>query len=337
MSKTAPKKTIDRRKRARTSSKGSKASSRRKQAKPAANNEESCFHCSKDLRNEEKALFVEEELSRIFCTESCIAAYFGPDIERLEKEYFKHLSSGDLNVDDREKFAHLRWITLEEADEVWREKTLSGDYRYTLISEFKPGSRPIWCVCICLFLRGEPSFLFLAFPTKNQAMVAHYRRGERVQWMRDKTTKKKSKDAREMPEEVVSSQVIDGLADEWTEEESLRAQHLNNVGGDDDIPSGEYGLYESCLNETLEVPDEVWSPSSEKTDDALKLYHFIRHYPEEESGVWFVIVARETEDAEEIEILDAFPTKDARVVDRYRNGTQEVGSAERNAPSRLVH
>ena len=142
--------------------------------------EELCQNCAKDLKGSLRALFVEEEIGRIFCTESCIASYFTPEIERLEKGFFKRLSPSDLSSDEREQFAHLRWITLQEPDEVWREKTIAGDYRYTLISEFEPSQKKVWCICICLFLRGEPSFLYLAFTTLNAAMSNYYRKGEQL-------------------------------------------------------------------------------------------------------------------------------------------------------------
>jgi hypothetical protein len=326
---------------------------------PAADLSEDCAHCKSSLQAKDKALFVEEEIGRVFCSEDCIASYFGPEVDRLEKEYMKRLSSSDLSGDEREKLAHLRWVTLEEPDEIWREKTLSGDFRYTLISEFKPGSKPIWCVCICLFLRGEPSFLYLAFPTKNAAMVNQYRRGERMQWQKKKNETQASA-SREIPETLQEAspsanpsassnsgsgkdakpEKTDGLADAWTEDETLRAE-LTGRRRSDDIPTSEYELYQACLEETLETPDEVWSvkpealPSSE--GDNPKVYHFIKRYKDELPAVWYIVVARETEDEEEIELLDSFPTRDADLVESYRRGFQEIGATEEASQSRLVH
>lgn len=333
-----------------------KASSSSTKAAKQKRLDQTCFHCSKDLAREDKALFVEEEVGRVFCSEECITAYFQPDIERLERSYFRHLSPDDLSEADREKYAHLRWITLQEPDEVWREKTVTGDFRYTLISEFEPGQRPIWCVCICLFLRGEPSFLYLAFPTKNAEMMNHYRKGERVQWNRAKTSKSKSvkPEAAEEPITKIYEQAsptaqrvgedaalgeevkMDGLADAWTEDETLRAR-LGRGRKADDIPSEDFGLYQSCMDETLQDPDEVWILHTEG-EDPVQLYHFIREYPDEKpSGMWFIIVARETDDTEEIEILDVFPTRDAELVECYRRGSREVGTSEAPTTSRLVH
>jgi hypothetical protein len=299
---------------------------------------DACYHCAKNLTgNQERALFVEEEVGRIFCSETCIAAYFTPEIERLEKEFFRRLTPSDLSSEERESLAHLRWITLQEPDEVWREKTLTGDYRYTLISEFKPGAKKIWSVCICLFLRGEPSFLYLAFPTKNAAMANQYRRGEQVEWIRpaQSGTQVEGMNSETQEGEAQGEERLDRLADSWTEDETVLAQ-LNKGRSKDDIPPSDYGLYQACLEETLEAPDEVWSHESQG-EESIKLFHFIKHYPDEQPGVWFVIVARETDDEEQIEIMDAFPTRDPQLVAHYRRGEQEVGQMEAKATSRVVH
>ena len=52
------------------------------------------------------------------------------------------------------------------------------------------------------------------------------------------------------------------------------------------------------------------------------------------------LVVRTSENDEQIEILDAFPTRDMALVDRYRKGEREFGSEEESeAPSasRVVH
>lgn len=325
MKRAIHKKGVERRKKPRSKKTTTRTSTAKK-------SQETCENCSKELSRDERTLFVEEEVGRVFCSEDCITSYFSPEIERLEKEFYRRLSSTDLSADDREKLSHLRWITLQEPDEIWKEKTLTGDYRYTLISEFKPDSRRIWCVCICLFLRGEPSFLYLAFPTQNSAMVNAYRRGERVQKDQFHPSRIPAADGEghELP-----PLMMDGLADAWTEDETMRAQLIQERRRDD-IPAGEYNLYQSCLEETLESPDEVWGVKMRGPTE-LQLYHFIREYPEEKPGIWYIVVAKETDDEEQIEILDAFPTRDSNLVDRYRKGEQHVGISEPQTASRTVH
>ncbi len=304
---------------------------------------EKCHHCGQDLKGAERALLVEEENGRLFCTEECIGSYFSPEVERLEKQYFKLVSSGDLSADEREKYAHLRWVTLEEPDEVWCEKTLTGDLRYTLISEFRPEQKQkaVWCICVCLFLRGEPSFLYLAFPTRNAALANHYRRGDRIQWTKPRAEQSKSA-AEAVSEPNQDQTLIDGLAEAWTEEETRMAE-MGRHRRSDDIPLSDFPSYQACLEQTLEQPDEVWSqPQVESEDDGEaslpRTYHFLRHYGEKTPGIWYVVVARETEDEEQIEVLEAFPTRDAELVQQYRRGQQEGGiQAETASPSRLVH
>lgn len=340
----------DRSKADRRKSKRKQPGKSAKKAKVAASAAtELCQHCSVDLSDKERALLVEEERGRVFCSEDCIAAYFAPEIERLEAEYFKRLSPTDLAGDDREKLAHLRWITLGEPDEVWREKTLSGDNRYTLISEFDSGEGDaVWCICICLFLRGEPSFLYLAFPTHNPAMVDQYRRGERMDWDKIVASRGSGKETGEDAPGLLGQignapkvAMTDGLAEAWTPEEMLRAQ-FHKKRDDSDIPVGDFEMYQDCMDPTLEEPDEVWSvkPSAVRGGgEGLRMYHFVRHFAEENSGrsVWYVIVARETDEEDQIEIIEAFPTRDEALVERYRRGTQEVGSVAPPSSTRFVH
>ena len=339
--------------------------------------EDSCIHCSKDLRDSDRALLVEEEKGRVFCSEECISIYFAPEIERLEKQYFRNLTPGDLKSDEREKYGHLRWITLEEPDEVWCEKTLTGDRRYTLISEFKPGNKKIWCVCICLFLRGEPSFLFIAFPTSNTGMVNLYRRGERVEFesARSKAIRTQGEETQSEAEDAESGEdaeptgapPTDSLAHEWTDQE-VRLASLSQNRKATDIPPEKFEHYQSRLDLTLEAPDELWTiepprlaqmdeneaeivtaaeteteseseseSENESDSEPLRIFHFIKYFADESPGFWYVIVARETNKSDEIEILEAFPTRDMEVVETFRRGSAEMAARDGLGPSRLVH
>ncbi len=339
--------------------KAQEASATRRKAKSSFVDE--CIQCSQGLKTQDRALFVEEEICRTFCSEACIAEFFAPDIRRLEREYHKFLPVNDLTGDEREKHAHLRWITLENADEGWREKTLTGDYRYTLISEYQPENKKIWMVCICLFLRGEPSFLFIAFPTGSEQLVNHYRKGERVSLEGLKAEALAARKEAEASEPLASSDeqdgaknepLMDGLADGWSEEESFRAQLIQKRSADD-IPASEFELYQACMEETLEAPDEVWAldmtdeggtvsaaeRGSEEMDavETLRVYHFIRRYAQDSPEMWYIIVARETEDEDQIELLEAFPTRDPELVAKHRRGSQEIGGQNQAQASRMVH
>ncbi len=277
------------------------------------------------MKKDEEILYVEEEVGRVFCEEKCIVNFFAPDIERIEKSYFKRLAEDDLNAQQKDALNHLKWRTLKEPHEVWCEKTLTGDHRYTMISEYVHKGRPVWYVCICLCLKGEPSFLYIAFPTRNVAMVNLYRKGEIVQWKQN---------PRGAGDRAENTELIDGLAESWGAEDGYRAE-LSSKRKEDDIPPEDFKQYQGCMEETLEGPDEVWSVEAEKE---LKIYHFIRHYPDLDHGIWFLIVAKETEeDDEQIEIIEAFPTRDFGLVSLYRRGNQEIGSQTSVSNQKLVH
>jgi len=308
-----------------------------------------CHACERTLEQDERALFVEEEVGRVFCSEDCIVTYFSPEIERLEQEYFRRLRKNELSGEERERYAELRWKTLQNPSEIWREKTLSGDFRFTLISPYADkGGKTIWNVCLTLFLRGEPSFLYLAFVTQDSSLIDHYRRGERLRWKPVEGSEREgvaSASADRQGGEVLragsrgKSERSDGLASPFTAEEMLRVRLLQ-ARKDDDIPLEEFSRYERYIEVTLQGPDEVWTfKGSDKRQPGL--FHFMRNCGKEEGAgipLWYIVVARETDDDEHIEILDAFPTRDVGLVESYRCGNQEIGHAPQPvATGRFVH
>jgi hypothetical protein len=308
-----------------------------------------CTECSKSIPARDQALFVEEEVGRVFCSEACIVAHFTPDIEKLEREYGRHVSANELSASERERYAHLRWLTLEQPSELWVEQTKAGDYRYTVIGEFKPDPADltrsrIWGVAVCLMLRQEPSFLFLAFVTGDRQLVDVFRRGTKLKLIQagsengnenvDSDSSSESRNQAESSGESAQavSQAVsqaasqDRLADSWTEADSVRAQIIKNRT-DNDIPVEDFGFYQNCLEETLQEPTELWSflPKAAK-----RVYHFIKRY-EHDQAYWYVVIARDTTDETQIEIVDAFPTRDEGLVQACRHGKKEILEGSREA------
>jgi len=284
-----------------------------------------CCECNRLIQAREQALFIEEDVGRYFCEEACIVAHFTGDIEKIEREYGRHVSANDLKPEERERYAHLRWAAIEEPEEIWREKVASGDYRYTLVSRFQPENKPVWGVAVCLMLRKEPSFLFIAFVTSDEALVNVFRKGER-----QKGKSKKAAAAISVAEESFSGEVAaqdknDFLAEPWSESDSVRAGILKNRKTND-IPVEDFAFYQKCLEETLQEPSELWSFSASKSKK--RVYHFIREY-EHDSNYWYVVMAKDASDETQIEIIDAFPTKDRHLMELCRHGKREnLGSSQ---------
>lgn len=290
--------------------------------------ENKCIECSKVIGSSEQVMFVEEEVGRTFCSEACIIAHFTPEIEKLEREYGKHVTAHDLTAQERERYAHLRWVSIEQPDEIWQEKTVKGDARYTIITEFKPENKTVWSVSICLMLRGEPSLLYLAFITSDSHLVDIFRKGERLKIARQQASNKQissEQASNEQASNVVQLSESGRLAEPWTEADSLQASVVKNRKSDD-ISVDDFGFYKHCLEETLQDPNELWSYTPQ---GAKPVYHFLRHY-EQEDPFWYVVMAKDTEDSTQIEIIEAFPTRDASLVQLCRHGEQEqVGDAAR--------
>lgn len=273
-----------------------------------------CTECEKVIVKKAQALFVEEDVGRYFCSEPCIVAHFTPDIEKLEREYGRHVTPNDLSPEERERFAQYRWMSLEDPSEVWMEKNKKGDLVYTLVGEYKPENKTVWAVAVCLMLRGEPSFLYLAFVTSDPHLVDVFRKGEQMKVVRDTTvSEKKEKKA------AIGMRESDRLAESWTESDSIRASILKSRKASD-IPAEDFGFYQNCLEETLQTPHELWSYSAKA---AKKVYHFMKKF-EHDKPFWYVVIARDTTDDSQIEIVDVFPTRDDDLIQMCRHGQKEI-------------
>lgn len=256
------------------------------------------------MKTGDTALLVEEEHGRVFCSEGCVSQYFESDVRKLESQYKKRLKKSDFTVEQREELLHLRFMTLQEPDEVWVQKRKNGDFWYTLISEFEVDQGKLWCICICLFLRGEPSFLFLAFPTKSKLMVQKYRQGESLRWG--------------MPSNIDAGPApTDGFDPHWTP----------HVPDKNDIPRSEYKKYERFASEVLAKPDELWI--EKETEAELETYSFIRKFSNKQKFFWYVIRARElSSGSDELEVLDQVVTKHETVVGQFRLGDLDPRQAQ---------
>ncbi len=265
-----------------------------------------CLECSHVLKTHEKALFVEEEAGRIFCSESCIVNYFAPEIEKFEKKYQRLKKTTDLSAGEREKLTGLRWESLSHPDEIWAERASSGDHRYTLVKSHRTESDTVYSVSVCLMLRGEPSFLFIAFLTRDVDLVSAFRVGESLHSLGDLTPK-------------TDSSPSDRLASPWESIDGHRAE-VHRLRAPGDIPESQFLKFQKWIEPTLQAPNELWTY---KIDGKTKGYHFIKYVLDPEP-FWYVVIAKDAVDASQIEIVDAFPTRDAKLKTACERGKQEV-------------
>lgn len=94
-------------------------------------------------------------------------------------------SSQDIEEAVFQNYAELREETIEEADEIWRDTTMSG---YTLVSFIKDfsraeeGAEALYYIAVTLEDEGTNSHaLLFSFPTSDETLVDRYRHGENLQ------------------------------------------------------------------------------------------------------------------------------------------------------------
>ncbi len=284
---------------------------------------QSCSQCQKRLGLPEgpEALFVEDHRIHLFCSEACIVAFFKPAMSALKNEVERSRTSDDLSVAEQTALAGARWATLEKPDEIYVETLESGEERSILVRQFDDtAGSAYWCVGVTFFLQGDPSFLFHAWVTRDeQALVNPFR------------TRGKGGPI---------TMATDQLAQDWTQNESVLAQLVQpRIKGD--IPFSDFTQYEACIEETLRAPDEVWTEAFA----GMVIYSFLKSFvnADTQENFSYVVLTRETEEEDQLEILDTFPTRDDGYLTTFRRGNQEYNAQqEAEAPEvaggkRMLH
>lgn len=282
--------------------------------------EDQCAQCHSKLVSPEATLFVENEVGRNFCSETCILDFFHPEVEAAERRHHAWRKPTDFSESQTMAWEHLKLDLLRQPNEVWRYLNEKLEPRYFLIRAVQtPEGRAAWAVGNCLLLNGEPSFLFYWFVTKDSSLVDKYRMGE-----------SRSNQLRDSQDESSSGESpVDRLAESWTREDSIRVSILG-TRKTTDIPDDEFEQYQDCVDSTLKDPNEVWSRQDED-QKSQKVFAFIRKFQktsqrETTAVYWYVVLAKETEDPDQLEIVDLFPSRDSSYVDHFRIGVQEVGA-----------
>jgi hypothetical protein len=278
---------------------------------------EYCANCRKSLEHVEKILFVEKEVGRCFCCEECIQDYFQPTVDFMREELIKLRSDFDVPEADYPKYAHYRSLTLGDPDEVWLDEVESGERHFTFITHFRKGEEQFAYVVICLAIEGEPSFVFLSFPTHDEDLVDEYRRGQDMRV------------GQEEPDAAAAADVPDATPEHPPQpdsESSVFERLYADLRKPDDIPADSFPRYEAFVEPTLDEPDEIWK----LVDD--------------EGNEWCTFMARQTaDDAEEFtmivvcqpdleeggrlksfEVVFAFPTIDPGLVQHFRKGINSL-------------
>jgi hypothetical protein len=245
-------------------------------------------------------IMIDELRGLSFGSEDELYAYFRPDIEVLEKLYFKNRDAGDYKEEELTKMERHLEATLDSPDEVWELKVPGvRDEVFAFIRKLKNKS---YYLAFTYLSDGVPTFVYSHFATKDEKLVERLRsEGESVP-LRD---------------ESVPLGAIEG--DSLNEGDSL-AKGLYDammlLRSDKDIPEEDFYRYAGLRELCVESADEIW-----RTTDSLGnvLVTFIRESEEEETP-HYVVVTVEDEPSGSHSLLFSFPTNDPQLLERYKHG-----------------
>jgi hypothetical protein len=255
----------------------------------------------------EEEIIIDSEKGLIFKTEEEILKYFSGHIEKLEGEYLELRKETDFT--DKEQMGLEDYLDqcLESPDEIWREEDTFKDFPLHIFIKAvdDPGKNFSYVAIAYMSADQEsPPFVFLHFPTRDQELVTHYRRGELVY---DRLF------------EMISPGAIEG--DALSEGEILSMglfTSMLKLRSDKDIPLEQFGDFAPLREDTIENADEIWR----KADGSGNLLvTFIRQFPDHPTkDLFYLAVTAEDSSSNVHSLLFSFPTVDESLVDRYRQG-----------------
>ncbi len=264
-----------------------------------------CFNCKKVIEKDE-AIIIDEEKDLFFCSEDCLYQHFAKPIENLEKEYLALREEKDIPREEFPKYEELLGNLLEGPDEIWEDtETITDLNLHIYMGEFQVEEQSIYYAAILRETEGNPSFVFLHFPTTDIKLLEQYRRGKLIY-------------NRSQSEIEVDASDEDALA----EGDELARGHFEamlKLRNKKDIPEPEFGEYLEYRQDSIEDSDEMWRHSDMEGNTFV---HFLKEFESEGEARAFTYIVVTIEDVVSGShfILFSFPTKDNQLADRYRQG-----------------
>lgn len=295
-----------------------------------------CSECKKVLGHLDDLLFIDELSSKGFCSEECIEDFYFPLIKHFE--IVEHALRSKLNLREENISAEPTDQTLVESvvtspSEIFRQSNELQETFYHFIKHFPDFT----AIVIASVYRKEASFIFLSTVTKSKLLVNEFRYGEKVNdWAIGEQSLEQELEAGLHNNDFLGEEVVDSESDEedmifMQLLESKKSKILADVilsRREDDIPFEEYPGYESCFQETLETPDEVFE---KKDNEGDVLFTYIKSFSRgahgEEGFFYIVICLKRSTDATNVNVYPilAIPTTDIKMCQEFRGGTRLSG------------
>ena len=274
-----------------------------------------CCECKSIVANLDKLLFVEENSSKGFCTESCIEDFYLPIIRYYEKcdqelrKRLKILPNENIQIDIDEK--QLVEEILANPSEVWNTENDLHEKISTYIRHFQDFS----AVLLCTVYNGEASFIFLCTKTKSREYLAEIRNGHKL------NENLEQKDNAIDDEDFQFMQLLE------IKKSNLLADLLMKRK-DSDISFEEFSHYEYCFNQCLELPDEVFEVKDREGD---VFFVYIKSFLKDHHDFFYIISCLKRKDLNELNEVNvfpvlAFPTNDMELYSNFRAGVRISGT-----------
>ncbi len=259
----------------------------------------------------EEQIVIDPQNNLIFNSEEELYQHFKSEIDILESEFEKAYSpDNDISKEDFLDYEDLLLELLSDPDEIWQDKTKISDKPImNYVRHFSIDDRDLYYIAVAYVVDDNPSFVLLHFPTLDESMLDHFRRGQQY-YDRSKEIE------------------IDALS-EGDELATGLFQAMMTIRSEKDIPEAEFSDYLELRDETIEEADEIW-----RSDDfsGNTLVNFIKDYTEGDRELFYVAIAVEDKASDSHFLLFSFPSSDRSLVDRYRRGenlqTEEVEQTE---------
>lgn len=257
----------------------------------------------------DESIIIDKENDLVFNSEDEVLKHFAAPISLLEKEFLKLRTPEDFSDEESMGKEEELEELLHSPDEVWEDsETIKGTTVYSFIKCFEDTENEdiYFYVAIAYLADDIPTFVFLHFPTRFDALCEHYRRGDLVY---DRT------------KEDMGYGGIEG--DALSEGDDLALglyKAMLIVRNPQDIEEALFQNYAELREETIEEADEIWRNT---TMGGYTLVTFIKDFSRAEEGaeaLYYLAVTLEDEGTNSHALLFSFPTSDENLVDRYRHG-----------------
>jgi len=258
------------------------------------------MNMSRSSKKRTEPIVIDSSKGLVFDSEQELYSHFENEIHSLESEFFQLRQDDDIQEAEFDQYDGQLDRLLDDPDEVWEDiSTLPNHRIFIYLRRFEDD---VTHIAACYLTDSTPSFVYLHFPTSNDALAERYRRGQLV-------FQRSHSDA---PLGAIEGDALH----EGDELATGLYKAMMLVRSDKDIPESDFHDHSHHREETLEDADEIW-----RSSDSLGnvLVSFIKEVGEDQE-FFYVVVTIEDAPSGSHALLFSFPSRDKSLVDRYRHG-----------------